>query len=236
MPRGRRLGLADLREIEEATVLLDDAFGERPRPAVVLGECQRKRPGVPSQSKLNACRRCHSASSRMLAPVAWLATARAYHRRGRVNILILGGGGREHALAWAFAQNPKCDRLWCAPGQRRHRRGGDLRRARHPRRRQGARLLPRERRRLRDDRPGGAAGRGRRRRAARRRRADARARPRGGAARGLEGLHQGDLRRLRRADRRRPDLHRPGGGARLRRGAGRARSSSRPTASPPARA
>ena len=33
--------------------------------------------------------------------------------------------------------------------------------------------------------------------------------PRGGAARGLQGLHQGDLRRLRRADRRRPDLHRP---------------------------
>ena len=33
-----------------------------------------------------------------------------------MNILILGGGGREHALAWAFAQNPKVDRLWCAPG------------------------------------------------------------------------------------------------------------------------
>jgi phosphoribosylamine--glycine ligase len=33
-----------------------------------------------------------------------------------MNILMLGGGGREHALAWAFAQNPKCDRLWCAPG------------------------------------------------------------------------------------------------------------------------
>jgi phosphoribosylamine--glycine ligase len=33
-----------------------------------------------------------------------------------VNILILGGGGREHALAWAFSLNPKCDRLWCAPG------------------------------------------------------------------------------------------------------------------------
>ncbi len=33
-----------------------------------------------------------------------------------MNILILGGGGREHALAWAFAANPKCDRLWCAPG------------------------------------------------------------------------------------------------------------------------
>jgi len=33
-----------------------------------------------------------------------------------VNILILGGGGREHALAWAFAANPKCDRIWAAPG------------------------------------------------------------------------------------------------------------------------
>jgi phosphoribosylamine---glycine ligase len=33
-----------------------------------------------------------------------------------MNILILGGGGREHALAWAFQQNPKCDRLIVAPG------------------------------------------------------------------------------------------------------------------------
>jgi phosphoribosylamine--glycine ligase len=33
-----------------------------------------------------------------------------------VNILILGGGGREHALAWAVKQNPKTDRLIVAPG------------------------------------------------------------------------------------------------------------------------
>ncbi len=33
-----------------------------------------------------------------------------------MNILILGGGGREHALAWAAAQNPKCDQLIVAPG------------------------------------------------------------------------------------------------------------------------
>ena len=33
-----------------------------------------------------------------------------------MNILILGGGGREHALAWAVQQNPKCDRLVVAPG------------------------------------------------------------------------------------------------------------------------
>jgi len=33
-----------------------------------------------------------------------------------MNILILGGGGREHALAWAAMQNPKCDKLIVAPG------------------------------------------------------------------------------------------------------------------------
>lgn len=33
-----------------------------------------------------------------------------------MNILILGSGGREHALAWAVGQNPKCDRLIVAPG------------------------------------------------------------------------------------------------------------------------
>ena len=33
-----------------------------------------------------------------------------------MDILILGGGGREHALAWAVAKSPECDRLVCAPG------------------------------------------------------------------------------------------------------------------------
>jgi len=33
-----------------------------------------------------------------------------------MNILILGSGGREHALAWAVKQNPKCDALYAAPG------------------------------------------------------------------------------------------------------------------------
>ncbi len=33
-----------------------------------------------------------------------------------MNILILGSGGREHGLAWAIKQNPKCDRLIVAPG------------------------------------------------------------------------------------------------------------------------
>ncbi len=33
-----------------------------------------------------------------------------------MNILLLGSGGREHALAWKVAASPLVDRLWCAPG------------------------------------------------------------------------------------------------------------------------
>ena len=33
-----------------------------------------------------------------------------------MNILILGSGGREHALSWKIAQSPKTDKLFVAPG------------------------------------------------------------------------------------------------------------------------
>ncbi len=33
-----------------------------------------------------------------------------------MKILLLGSGGREHALAWKIAQSPKCDKLFIAPG------------------------------------------------------------------------------------------------------------------------
>src|ERR1700729_496457 len=33
-----------------------------------------------------------------------------------INILLLGSGGREHALAWKMAASPLTDRLYCAPG------------------------------------------------------------------------------------------------------------------------
>jgi phosphoribosylamine--glycine ligase len=33
-----------------------------------------------------------------------------------MNILLLGSGGREHALAWKIAASPLATRLWCAPG------------------------------------------------------------------------------------------------------------------------
>jgi phosphoribosylamine--glycine ligase len=33
-----------------------------------------------------------------------------------MNILLLGSGGREHALAWKIAASPLVEKLWCAPG------------------------------------------------------------------------------------------------------------------------
>ena len=33
-----------------------------------------------------------------------------------MNVLLLGSGGREHALAWKLAQSPALEKLWAAPG------------------------------------------------------------------------------------------------------------------------
>ena len=34
----------------------------------------------------------------------------------KTNVLVIGGGGREHALCWKLRQSPGVARLWCAPG------------------------------------------------------------------------------------------------------------------------
>ena len=33
-----------------------------------------------------------------------------------MRVLVVGGGGREHALCWAIARSAQCDALFCAPG------------------------------------------------------------------------------------------------------------------------
>ena len=33
-----------------------------------------------------------------------------------MNVLVIGGGGREHALTWKLAQSPKVGKIFVAPG------------------------------------------------------------------------------------------------------------------------
>ena len=33
-----------------------------------------------------------------------------------MNVLLIGSGGREHALAWAISASPLLGKLYCAPG------------------------------------------------------------------------------------------------------------------------
>src|SRR5690349_12285977 len=33
-----------------------------------------------------------------------------------MKVLVVGGGGREHALAWKLRQSPQVDEIFCAPG------------------------------------------------------------------------------------------------------------------------
>lgn len=33
-----------------------------------------------------------------------------------MNVLVIGSGGREHALVWKISQSPKVDKIFCAPG------------------------------------------------------------------------------------------------------------------------
>ena len=33
-----------------------------------------------------------------------------------MKVLIVGGGGREHAIAFAVSKSPKVDKIYCAPG------------------------------------------------------------------------------------------------------------------------
>lgn len=33
-----------------------------------------------------------------------------------MKVLVIGGGGREHAIVWKLSQSPKIDKLYCAPG------------------------------------------------------------------------------------------------------------------------
>lgn len=37
-------------------------------------------------------------------------------RESKLNVLVIGSGGREHALVWKLAKSPRVERVYCAPG------------------------------------------------------------------------------------------------------------------------
>ncbi|MEN6557214.1 MAG: phosphoribosylamine--glycine ligase N-terminal domain-containing protein, partial [Thermoguttaceae bacterium] len=47
---------------------------------------------------------------------SWMFWSFSKEGIGSMNILIVGNGGREHALAWKIAQSPRADRVFVAPG------------------------------------------------------------------------------------------------------------------------
>ena len=158
-------------------------------------------------------------------------------RQRRCEVLLVGVGGREHALAWKIAQSPLVEHLWAAPGNpgiARHARCLDLAAddadglagfaTGHgvdlvvvgPEAAAGRRASPTA------PRASGLAvfGPGRERR----------------RHRGLEGVRQGADGRARDPDRALRDVRRSRRGARGTAASSARRSWSRPTASPPARA
>ncbi len=163
--------------------------------------------------------------------------ARTPPRLARVKTLVIGTGGREHALALALSRDPSVTEVHAAPGNPGDRRG------RHAARRwtrSTARPWPPWPTDLGVDlvvvgpEAPLVAGVADAVRAARDQLL--RAEPRGGRAGGLEGLRQGRDGGGGRADRARARVHDARGGGRLRSTRSVRRTSSRTTGSPPARA
>ena len=71
-----------------------------------------------------------------------------------MNILLVGSGGREHALAWKIAQSPLTGRLVCAPGNPGMAAMAETRAVEATDVAGSGRVGPRDRRRSGGDRPG----------------------------------------------------------------------------------
>src|SRR5260221_357499 len=74
-------------------------------------------PNAFSMVRLSAPESSVTVSAGELSPGATFANRPALVSSGSsMNILLLGSGGREDALAWRLRQSPSCDRLVAAPG------------------------------------------------------------------------------------------------------------------------
>ena len=89
---------------------------------------RRHRPSISSRSARRAHRSSSSSSFKAVGRDRVLIVCAAVDRRGAavhasnapggggVNVLVVGGGGREHALAWRLRQSPSCENLYITPG------------------------------------------------------------------------------------------------------------------------
>jgi phosphoribosylamine--glycine ligase len=59
-----------------------------------------------------------------------------------MKILVIGGGGREHALAWKLAESPKATKVYVAPGNGGTALAGGKRERQHHRCEGAARMGP----------------------------------------------------------------------------------------------
>jgi phosphoribosylamine--glycine ligase len=58
----------------------------------------------------------YTATFLCIAGCTWLAAAFILRGAHAMKVLVVGGGGREHALVWKIAQSPLVDKIYCAPG------------------------------------------------------------------------------------------------------------------------
>nr|GMD82989.1 phosphoribosylamine--glycine ligase [Ipomoea batatas] len=66
--------------------------------------------------RLNSTSRRAFTSYRSLNPVLNALSSFDGASQQRVVVLVIGGGGREHALCYALQRSPSCDAVFCAPG------------------------------------------------------------------------------------------------------------------------
>ena len=83
--------------------------------------CRSSRSRYRSRRRLVATLHPEARAAASTTAASLLRLRHAAHRseRGRpprMNVLVIGGGGREHALAWKLAQSPRVAKVFVAPG------------------------------------------------------------------------------------------------------------------------
>src|ERR1700685_3220739 len=91
-------------------------FGTASTPSPNWGSNRSFNRAARSATRKSSQRPTNTASRWCSPECATFATNRPLDPSSRMKILIVGGGGREHALAWKSAQSPRAYAVFVAPG------------------------------------------------------------------------------------------------------------------------